>query len=328
MFCVYVSCSGKRTHEQKDKCPDMYTPSHCIEGSENIYFHAIFEMTRPSSYPLFVHQICRALYMCIPTQQFRIALHRPTNGPYYIFDRSVNFILSKGINYRVWEQQFDTISINFLRNIMLRDIFLPSNIIWQADADEFVDLQQFGSMITNMLERPDCDYFRGDLVDRLPRSGALINITMRTDLSKAFELRCDIKQIMEKAEFRKLILYRGDQRPWLGNHRLFCDRKFHNVTGCIKYMSERIPQKLFKMTPIPAKLPVACQLTGLNSKNIVIDHYKYVWGVQDYLEKRIDAFQKKKISWASESVKALHVLQSNNGKIDVSDSSYNCHKVL
>lgn len=314
-------------------CPDQYIPKDCIDNADKFYFHGVFETHRPSSYALVVHHICRALHLCITRSNFRIALHNSKSTHEFLMAKK--FLTNLQIPHRVWTREFDTYSINNVRRLMLVDVTTRDKFIWQVDSDEFVPLDAMKaimrSAISSALYLPNdgCSFFKGDLIDRLPIDGSLVNITINTNLETDFPLACDIKKEMEKAEFRKLILYAGDQRPWIGNHKLLCEGEV-NATSCYDTMRQKVNKHLFPSMPVPQHIPTGCLLYDRNLRmklSVVINHYKYVWGVEEYLANRVKRFKEKKIKWASESEDYLKAMRDNGGIIDVHDPTYHCKKL-
>lgn len=58
--------------------------------------------------------------------------------------------------------------------------------------------------------------------------------------------------------------------------------------------------------------------------SLPIDHYKYVWGLQSYLEHRVNVFKSHRIRWYKESQQMLDHLDHNGGKICVKCPEVNC----
>ena len=60
--------------------------------------------------------------------------------------------------------------------------------------------------------------------------------------------------------------------------------------------------------------------------NLPIYHLKYIWGLQEYLTKRVERFRSQRIRWYSESVNVLHHLQNHGGRICVECEDFECRE--
>jgi hypothetical protein len=148
----------------------------------------------------------------------------------------------------------------------------------------------------------------------MPLDGSLVNVSLTDNLESSFPLQCEIKKVLEKAAHKKIVMYRAIYRPEVGNHRLFCQRAY-DLEDCNK---KTVPHKYLypPMTHLPRqcssrmvpvligdkeKSPLFSSMdSGQNSAfgrvnkenfeaeySLPIDHYKYVWGLQQYLDKRL-----------------------------------------
>ncbi len=163
-----------------------------------------------------------------------------------------------------------------------------------------------------------CDMIFGLLRERVSQNGELVNISSSATLYDQFPLVCDVKSAVEGAQSKKLFLYRASFRPAVGNHRLICERK-RDLQSCRESIDENSHSKYFH--PPVNILPREC------SSFINIDHFKYTWGVKEYLEKRVSVFQKQGLWWHSESTAVLNHLKDNNGKLCVNCKALQCKNV-
>ena len=200
-------------------CPIDYNFFFCLQKLDVIYFHGVFELTRPSSFALLVHQICRGIAMCIPRQNFRIILHTSDEdvAQYY---RAAAFLDHHSIPYVQWRGPFDTYTVHLARLQVLNDVYSFDKYILQVDSDEFVplrELQRTLAKFSSLRHVPgSCGVVMGTLQDRITRDGHLPNITLDTDLAETFPLQCSIKKRLEQAAYRKIVLYSSVYRPWIG----------------------------------------------------------------------------------------------------------------
>ncbi len=263
---------------------------------------------------------------------------------------------SNKISFVVWRSRFDTVSAQIARLHVLRDVNREDQLILQSDIDEFPDLSHLRIMVELLLKRDSqCDVFSGTLWDRMPQSGELQNVSLVRSLRGSFPLRCEIKRVLERAASKKIILYRAVYRPEVGNHRLFCQRSYSAAECELRrarapYSHEypnitRVPRQCSsRMAPVlignSEKSPLlrpghAIQKSGFGRVDkpsepdfsIPIDHYKYVYGLRDYLEKRVAVFMQKRIAWYKESQYLLDHIEAHEGKICVSCPEVNCNEV-
>jgi hypothetical protein len=284
---------------------------------KNIYFHSVFDVSKPSSVSLTVKQICRALSLCINKKNFRIVLNvsKTYNREYTQFmsyKSLVMFLESLSINFSTWLGNFDTYALTEIRMKSLSDVNDYNDIIFQVDADEFpifdmnnntntINNSINKSLINKILNDNKCDVVYGKLLDAISSSKKLINVTWDKPLDEQFSSVCDAKKHVEHANAHKLILYRGIYRPLPGNHRLRCEISSYSIEECNKSNNTLIP----KIT----KKPKNCY------NYLKIKHYKYVWGIEEYLKNRAYLFKKAHIPWYKESLSALNYLRNSNGTI-------------
>ena len=282
---------------------------------KSVYFHGIFDFQRPSALSLFTLQICRALTLCFQKENFRVVLHVPeTSNNHY--ELAASFLRELSISYSIWKGTFDTVALQRVRLESLKFVNSSDKVIFQVDADEFPyfptsDLSSVLSTLTSS-EPEACDAIYGFLSERLPANGDLVNITLRPSLSTQLPLICDLKQSLEGAAHRKIIFYRALFRPSVGNHRLICEEK-SSLSACHAMLSKS--SKLMQDNhPAVHKLPRRCK----SQVKIHIDHYKYTWGIERYLETRVRNFKRAGLPWHSESTAVLESLKLTGGKHQLS----------
>jgi hypothetical protein len=344
-----------RLQPRCDKTWDQYASSeYCASfpDARRVYFHAIFDLLRPSSLPLLAHQVCRAMAHCIAPQNFRVILHA---ADAIVNDLSVakKFLFDFGITPFLWRSVFLSSTSSYARLHALEGINASDSLILQSDIDEFPDFSHLKVMVSSLLA-PDapCDVFTGVLHERLARSGDLINITLGTPLGATFPLRCDIKKSMQKDRMKKIVMYRASFRPDMGNHRMRCQRAF-SVEECNRKAS-RYSHMYPRMTHLPRQcesrtLPV---LVGDSSKSLLfrshsvgqkssfgdadinqkplyalpIDHYKFVWGLESYLSRRVKNSRALNVSWYREFQQLLHYLDHQDGSVCLDCGDVHCEE--
>jgi hypothetical protein len=297
--------------------------SHQIKFEE-IYFHSILDFHRPSSIALLKYQICQADLLCIPKSNFRIILHLPKDATALSriwFREARLYLLAKSIHYIVWTDEFTSASSQRARKSVLKDLNYSQNaVIVQLDADEFfarpaVDLISRARLILT----GQCDYYHGVLEERLPIDGALLNISLLTPLRHQFPLVCRVKDSVERAATRKVVLYRASFRPDVGNHDLLCGRRVLS-SSCRAFLRDSgMEESSLHADKLNSLRPVRCP-----GDLISIDHYKYIDGVQSYLTRRVSAFLRAGIPWHRESSQVLRYLQLHNNSICTSCPDVNC----
>lgn len=330
----------------------------CTEQSEiadHVYFHAIFDFVRYSSLPLMVKQVCAVLNKCVRPANFRVILHS-VDAIKKDIKSAANFLTKNKISFLLWRSRFDTVSAQIARLRVLNDVNREDQLILQSDIDEFPDLSHMQTMVELLLKRDSqCDVFSGTLWDRMPLSGELQNVSLTQSITDKFPLRCEIKKVLERAASKKIIMYRAVFRPEVGNHRLFCQRSYNaaecelrrlRVPSSHQYPNiTRVPRQCSsRMAPVlignSEKSPLLrpghdIQKSGFGrvdkpsepEYSIPIDHYKYVYGLKNYLETRVSVFKQKKIAWYKESQYLLDHIEVHDGKICVTCPEVNCMKV-
>jgi hypothetical protein len=292
------------------------------------------------------------LAACVPPENFRVIIH--TVGAIKSdLDVATDFLDYNGIKFLRWKSEFDSAAAQYTRLHALQAVNRSDQLILQADIDEFPDLSHLKFMSETLLQKESpCDVFSGILLDRLPRDGSLQNVSHNDDLDKKFPLRCEVKKTLEKAAHKKIVLYRASFRSEVGNHRLRCQRAF-SVDDCLR-KKLRYEELYPKMTHTPRQCssrimpvligdvskspllhaPGAGQSSGfghtdnkIQDNSILIDHFKYVWGLQSYLEHRVEIFKKRKIYWYKESQNLLNHLQHNGGRICTECTELNCKDI-
>ena len=290
---------------------------HCDLIGEHVYFHGIFDFARPSSVPLLVNQVCRALTMCISKDKFRLVLHLLGGKCTSDYEAAADFLRSLGITFTVWTGEFDTKSSQRARLVSLRDLQerdrKTSDWVLQVDADEMPVFHpnSLSSLLQKLQRDDDCDAVYGRLSERVTADGKLANITLGTRLDQQFPLLCNVKERVEQAQSRKLVLYRASYRAGIGNHRLVCEAgggsEQQGLQKCSAIFSKRADFR--QLHPAVGVLPRKCNFGDL----LDIEHFKYTWGLQGYLAERIRVFRQNKISWHSESEAVLRHVQMHGG---------------
>jgi len=301
----------------------------CVFAADQVYFHGIFDFQKSSAMALFVNQVCRALAVCIPPANFRLIFHTLLSPPQLLHQAS-HFLTSNGIhNVTIWDKPFDSVSASKMRLVSLADVHKKDQLILQVDADEFANFDFLSFGIKKLLSRSNrCDYLMGTLRERVAENGHLINITLSdsrtpgvkaTDLSieAQFPWTCELKKEIEAAADRKLVLYRALYRPAIGNHRLMCQRppggKFSECMRSFKNSSFLPPLSLEEST----RRPAFCHWHLKHQKRMLIDHYKYTYGIIGYLRRRVQVFKEKKLEWWRESWAMLKYLHDHGNRVCV-----------
>lgn len=301
----------------------------CVFRASSVYFHGIFDFQKPSAFPLFVNQVCRALSVCIPPENFRLVFHtvQAESGKLELADQ---FMAEYNIKEALrWNMPFDTRAANKVRQISLADVNLPTQLILQVDADEFISFERLSAGIKKLLDKSNrCTHLMGILRERVEKTGRLVDITLsdirdpgvtRYDLSieSTFPWICSVKKSIEEAQDRKLVLYSAIYRPQSGNHQLMCSDRRREYSECMKsYVNSSIPPLALTGR---YNSPYVCSWYSKqnNSRKMYIDHYKYTNGIVEYLRRRVARFRKMRMSWYKESEAMLAYLESHNNSICV-----------
>ena len=326
-------------HPSENNC--LAKVNGTMKALKSVYFHAIFDFKRPSAIPLFTMQICRILLLCISKENFRIVLHYDDTNEFDYY-RAALFLDSLSIPYISWVGTFDTVSSQRARMISLINVTSPKQYILQVDEDEIPSIRlnsglirmihqmskdtiedsqiiDHQSKVKRVKRSKSCDAIFGYLHDRLPLDGSLVNITLSTQeqsLRQQFPLDCNVKGTVEKARNTKLIFYRASYRPSVGNHQLVCIHM--NVSAC-NAMIRKSPNHR-NLHPVVRKPPRNCQSIPM----VWVDHYKYTWGLQEYLMERVEVFRELGLKWYDESAFMLEHLQNHQGKICINCEELKC----
>jgi len=207
--------------------------------------------------------------------------------------------------------------------VALRDLKVQDTSSWilQVDADEFPIF--YPNSLSDILHRlqtrshsEGCDAVYGYLSERVQSDGTLVNISLSLPLQEQFPLLCNVKESVEKAQNRKLVLYRAAFRAGIGNHRLICERKHRSIKvgemeSCKKIIRKRLD--FVSMHPPVLSLPRKCDETLDKIPMLDIEHFKYTWGLEEYLQERIRVFRKNKIAWHGESSAVIQHVEKYGG---------------
>lgn len=300
----------------------------CVVSANAVYFHGIFDFQKHSSMALFVNQVCRAMSVCIPPENFRLVLHTLLS-PTRILQQAEAFLAQYRINHVIkWKKAFDTVAANHMRQAVLADVNRPDQLILQADADEFVSFDLLSHGVTKLLNRSNkCNHLMGNLRERVEREGHLINITLhdiRTpgvtrinqSIEENFPWTCSLKKTIEDAEDRKLVLYQAVYRPAVGNHRLLCAtaKRFSHCTRALKNATHIPPRALWNTTDRPRLCSWGYDAQN-KRKKLYIDHYKYTYGIIGYLKRRVQTFRAKRLAWWKESDAMIQYFRRHHNHI-------------
>ena len=337
IMILYYIVDGQKYSESftlpnvRYECPSV----KCVDSNlQSSYFHTIIGTNMNSTVNLLIFRICEALQYCIKKENMRIIIHTKAtdNGK-----NNDNFISIKGfldqlnIKYNIWEGVFsaDGKMIESY-NMFNKSIKSDSNLlIYHTDIDEIPDPIKFSKALQE-LRSGSCDVIRGIWFERISNDGSLTNIQLSSSLTDQYPLQCKISDtVVGGGKTKKVIAYRSNLRVDGGQHDAWCDRpawkgnQWSMNSSCTEHIYSRGKKKYYSFImqylPIIKKRPIYC-------KTIVpIDHYKFVGGVETYLNDRMRSYSKQGFHWWKDSLRFLKIIEKNNGKICVHCSNNHCY---
>lgn len=133
-----------------------------------------------------------------------------------------------------------------------------------------------------------------------------------------------------------LLCINSNLRLTSGQHDVWCDKPMKNSDSsqqswifkqaCMKHITstrERYdrsipPVEIYQSLPIISRRPVICKTT------VVLDHFKFVGGIEDYLLLRAQQYKAKGLHWWAQSKALVDFVQRNDGKVCVSCPENHC----
>ena len=131
----------------------------------------------------------------------------------------------------------------------------------------------------------------------------------------------------------KVLFYSGEYRLVSGQHDVWCNlpkeaRKgvdWNVELACRAHIRKRIDKStragdILALLPRPRLPPTVCK------QLVHINHYKFIDGVLDSLQQRSTAYKHLKFVWYKQSHSIMQSLLSNNQRVDIHDSSFDCKR--
>jgi hypothetical protein len=283
---------------------------------------------------LMIFRICEVFQYCIKKDNIRIIIHIKTNEN---IANNLNFISIKNIldllsiHYTLWEGVFSADGKMIeTYNLFTKSIKNDSKlIIYHSDIDEIPDPMKF-KLALEELRSGSCDVIRGIWFERISNDGSLTNILLNSSLTSQYPLQCKISDtVVGGGKTKKVIAYRANLRVDGGMHDSWCDRppskgnKWSMNTSCSEHIYSRGKKKYYSFImqylPIIKKRPIYCKTL------VPIDHYKFVGGIETYLNDRMRSYSKQGFHWWKDSMRFLKIIKKHNGKICVHCSNNHCY---
>lgn len=312
------------------ECPSVQCDIDILKSS---YYHTIVGTNVNSTVNLVVFRICEILQYCVKKENIKIILHKKSNDEN---EDTVNYIAIKNflehmnIKFQLWEGIFSADGKMIQSyNMLNKSIKNNSNLLmYQTDIDEIPDPIKFAKALKE-LQSGSCDAIRGIWFERITNDGSLMDIKLTSSLTDQFPLQCKISDIVVGGgKTKKVIAYRANLRVDGGQHDVWCDRpalkgkQWTMNSSCTEHIFSRGKKKYYSFImqhlPVIQKSPIYC-------KTIVpIDHYKFVGGVEKYLNERMQSYSKLGYHWWKDSLRFLKIIKKNNGKICVDCANTHC----
>ena len=216
-----------------------------------------------------------------------------------------------------------------------------NKFIYHTDLDEFPENTTFLQALEEMFTT-GCDAIHATWTDRLSLDGSLHKMNSNTSVMVQFPLRCQMsEQFVGYSYTSKTIAYRSVYRVDGGQHHVWCDRDgrtrneklemiqqgsvsseidykdpyWNRERACSQHIRDRNKHK--DMDFISSHLTAATTRPKYCKTNVLLDHYKWTYGLASYLYQRAISYKKKGLHWWRDSRDILLHLRHHNGSLCV-----------
>ena len=268
-----------------------------------------------NTFELLVFRVCRYLQTCIRHNHLFITLHHPSvldqsNVLSDVYRRSEEFLSALAIPHNSWPGHFtsNTKMVHYLES--LNGLNDPQKYIFHSDLDEIVDPVTLREAMTE-LRAGECDAIAGVWQDRVTVEGDLKRVELtQGEIEEQYPLRCSYsKFFMPERTTKKVIVYRSNLRLTSGQHEIWCNigsdqqpgTKWKRQESCRAHVEARA-DKATKSSYILRLLPNFENKPRICKSVVVIDHYKFVAGVQQHLADRMVNYKSLGLVWWKQSM--------------------------
>ena len=313
-------------------CPSSPCPAG-ITMLHSAYAHMVVGNDHESILPLLMHRICDFFKQCIDKRRIRIVLHNNDQpaAPSKTAATPGAFLDKVGVKYMAWNGTF-TADAKMAKSFeSLRGIHAHDTVILQMDVDEEPELDKFNQALRE-LEAQQCDAVFAYWQDRLAPDGNLSQVLLSASMQEQFPLKCDLSgKVVKGGKTTKTIAYRADSRLDGGQHDVWCDRStgrgaWNKTAACARHAHERAKSKLLPL--IYANVPNLQSRPRYCPSKVPLRHYKFVLGVTDYLQRRMNSYRRLGLHWWKDSKLFLGHIREHGGRVCVDCKGMRCVDTL
>ena len=168
----------------------------------------------------------------------------------------------------------------------------------------------------------ECDAIAGVWQDRVSLDGSLKRIELENgvQIEEQFPLRCSYSvHFMPERTTRKVIVYRSNLRLTSGQHEVWCNipqtgQAWDRTEACRTHVEARA-DKSTKSSYILRLLPNFQTRPRMCKTVVIMDHYKFIAGVQQHLTDRMNSYKNLGLVWWKQSMEILQDIKKNDNKL-------------
>lgn len=302
----------------------------CPEGLgmlHSAYAHLVVGTDHESVLPLLVHRVCDLFRQCIDRRRIRVVLHHKSETALAGSEAGA-FLASVGVKPSAWNGTFSADTKMAKSFETLRGVHSHDTIIVQTDVDEEPDMAKFNQALRE-IEAQQCDAVFAYWQDRLAVGGNLSSVLLSSPLQAQFPLQCELsKKVVKGGKTSKTIAYRADSRLDGGQHDVWCDRpageggSWNKTAACARHAHDRAKSRLLPL--------ILSNVQNMRARprycptRVPLRHYKFVAGVEAYLERRMTSYRRQGLHWWKDSRQFLEHLGAHGGRVCVDCRGMKC----
>ena len=249
-----------------------------------------------------------------------------------VYQQSAEFLTALAIPHNSWPGHFtsNTKMVHYLES--LNGLNDPNKFIFHSDLDEIVDPTSLRQAMGEM-NRGECDAIVGVWQDRVTLQGDLKRVELNDgQIEEQYPLRCSYsKHFMPERTTRKVVVYRSNLRLTSGQHEVWCNigpdgaTEWNREEACNNHIDARA-DKSTKSNYILHLLPQFDKKPRMCSTVVVVDHYKFIAGVQQHLADRMVNYKNLGLVWWKQSMEILEDIKRHENKLcTLKCPKFNCY---
>ncbi len=261
-----------------------------------------------------------------------------------IMNETIQIIKESGVldeHVMIWTGTFDANEKMKHSYNQLKYIKSQNKFILHTDLDEFPESITFLKALEEMFST-GCDAIHGTWMDRVSLDGSLKKMNANISIDSQFPLRCHMsEQFVGYSYTSKTIAYRSVYRVDGGQHHVWCDRDgktrkeklemiqqgtvpseidyhdpyWNRERACLQHIRARNKHK--DMDFITSHLTAATSRPKYCKTNVLLDHYKWTYGLAQYLYQRAISYKQRGLHWWRDSRDILLHLRHHKGSVCV-----------